>query len=76
MFPDIIKKYKNQILTIFLAFLFGCAPQQKTFSIDDVEKQRTEYLDGKLKSVVAPVLLKVTVATTENSDVLAVASLG
>ena len=51
MFPHIIKKYKNQILTIFLALLFGCAPQQKTFSIDDVEKQRTEYLDGKLKSL-------------------------
>ena len=27
---------------------FGCAPQQKMLSIDDVEKQRAEYLDGKI----------------------------
>tara|TARA_B100001115_G_scaffold178378_1_gene167773 strand:- start:689 stop:1828 length:1140 start_codon:yes stop_codon:yes gene_type:complete len=51
MFTQVIKKNKTQILTISLVFFFGCAPQQKTFSIDDVEKQRTQYLDGKLKSL-------------------------
>ena len=40
-----------QILVIVLFMFFGCAPQQNMLSIDDVEKQRAEYLDGKLKSL-------------------------
>ena len=45
-------KHNNiKILIIVFFMFFGCAPQQKMLSIDDVEKQRAEYLDGKLKSL-------------------------
>ena len=37
-----------QILVIVLFMFFGCAPQQKMLSIDDVEKQRAEYLASEL----------------------------
>lgn len=46
-----MKHNNNQILIIIFFMFFGCAPQQKMLSIDDVEKQRVEYLDGKLKSL-------------------------
>ena len=45
-------KHNNiNILIIFFIIFFGCAPQQKMMSIDDVEKQRADYLDGNLKSL-------------------------
>ena len=43
-----IKKI-NFILALLIAF--GCAPREVSVTIEDVEKQRLEYLDGKLKSL-------------------------
>ncbi len=42
---------KINILALSLLFFFGCAPRQVTHTLDDIEKQRIDYLDGKLKSL-------------------------
>ena len=38
-------------LLFVLLIAFGCAPRSVTVTLEDVEKQRLEYLDGKLKSL-------------------------
>ncbi len=45
-------KLNKNILTILIILIYtGCAPRQVVHSMDDVEKQRVEYLDGKLRSL-------------------------